>query len=68
VLPAIQAIEAFTASAYAEAYLSLQALRPALQQVGSRVQQALFDRMLREAQRGRGLPYTARRRGWALAA
>jgi hypothetical protein len=68
VLPALHAIEAFTTGAYAEAHVSLQTLRPALQQVGSRVQQALFGRMLREAERGRCLPYTVGRRGWALAA
>jgi tetratricopeptide (TPR) repeat protein len=68
VLPALNAIEAFTTGAYAEAYASLRALRPALQRVASRVQQALFERMLREAQRGLCRPSAARRPGWALAA
>ncbi len=67
VLPAVHAIEAFTAGACAQAHASLRGLRPALLQLSSRVQQALFDRMLREAERGRCLQFTSGR-GRALAA
>lgn len=51
-LPGLHAIEAFAAEAYASAYVMLQALRPALGQVGaSQVQVSLFDRIRVEAKR-----------------